>query len=220
MSLCWVCSQRYLNMSPYNVNNYLKQETRWNNVCKCGRRKTAKHRICGSRCYNSLGCVRETSTASFTKVTPQRLSQAPDDPRSLIFYWSAILTSFTSRPSTSQPGRWVDVLTSSQQRRTCQLAWRMKATAAPPCVCAARGLNTYPHADFVIRVTVPSNSNGLWITDVYLQVIAGGPVSVRQVLGLGIQPASVGHRGICHGVGWWFLDDQRRIKPTKCTAIS
>lgn len=78
----------------------------------------------------------------------------------------------------------------------------MKANAANQVLwCAA--WKTYPHTNFISCVTVSSNSDGLWIVNVNFQKIAGGAVSIHQVLGFGIQPASVGHRRFWHFVVFW-----------------
>lgn len=53
--------------------------------------------------------------------------------------------------------------------------------------------DAYLHSDFVNCVAVTSNSNNLGIIHVYFKEIARRTVSIHQVLGLGIQPASVGH---------------------------
>lgn len=53
--------------------------------------------------------------------------------------------------------------------------------------------NAHLHPDFVNCVAVTSNSDNLGIIHVYFKEVARGTVSIHQVLGLGIQPASVGH---------------------------
>lgn len=57
----------------------------------------------------------------------------------------------------------------------------------------------YPHVNFVCGVTASSEAVNLGVVNVYFQKITRGAVRVVQVLGLGMQPACVGH--VWHVVG-------------------
>lgn len=136
------------------------------------------------------------------------------------FYLSAILG--TSRRPTSSPTPRL-YRTGVMADRWC---WRVSCNKSAGYlhyaqrhvrVCVSRRV-PYPHANFVCGVTASSEAVDLWVVNVYFQKITRGAVRVVQILGLGIQPACVGH--VWHVVGRVDPCNDEKSLGAKCGAPS